>query len=231
MTKHAGGALLPSIAIDRASATPLGAQLAHALRELIVAAVLRPGDRLPSSRTLAADLGLSRTTVVDVYDQLTAEGLIASRVGDGAYVSAGAVARPARPAAARRPARLARLAGEASERLFPRLAHPGVPRAFVTGTPAYDAFPMPLWSQLAAKVQRGPRAAADALSRGRRPAGAARGDRRPPADEPRHRLRRRGGLRLPGRAGRLQPHRRAARSTPATSSGSRTPATSAPATR
>ena len=99
MTKHAGGALLPSIVIDRASATPLGAQLAHALRKLIVTAVLRPGDRLPSSRTLAADLGLSRTTVVDVYDQLTAEGLIASRVGDGAYVSAGAVARPARPAA------------------------------------------------------------------------------------------------------------------------------------
>ena len=159
MTKHAGGALLLSIVIDRASATPLGAQLAHALRKLIVTAVLRPGDRLPSSRTLAGDLGLSRTTVVDVYDQLTAEGLIASRVGDGAYVSAGAVARPARPAAPRRPARLARLAGEASERLFPRLAHPGVPRAFVTGTPAYDAFPMPLWSQLAAKVQRGPRAA------------------------------------------------------------------------
>ena len=107
MTKHAGGALLLSIAIDRASATPLGAQLAHALRKLIVTAVLRPGDRLPSSRTLAADLGLSRTTVVDVYDQLTAEGLIASRVGDGAYVSAGAVARPARPAAAP-PARAAR---------------------------------------------------------------------------------------------------------------------------
>jgi len=159
MTKHAGGALLPSIAIDRAAATPLGAQLAHALRELIVTAVLRPGDRLPSSRTLAADLGLSRTTVVDVYDQLTAEGLIVSRVGDGAYVSADAVARPARPAADGRPARLARLAGEASEQFLPRIAHPAVPRAFVTGTPAYDAFPMPLWSQLTARVLRGPRPA------------------------------------------------------------------------
>ena len=99
MTKHAGGALLPSIAIDRAAAAPLGAQLARSLRELILTAVLRPGDRLPSSRTLAAELGLSRTTVVDTYDQLTAEGLIVSRVGDGAYVSDCARRGAARPGA------------------------------------------------------------------------------------------------------------------------------------
>lgn len=164
MTKHAGGALLPSIAIDRTSGAPLGAQLARALRDLIVAAVLRPGDRLPSSRTLASDLGLSRTTVVDVYDQLTAEGLIVSRVGDGAYVSPAltAAARPTGGAGGpdrKAPARLARLARDASEQLFPRIAHPPVPRAFVTGTPAYDAFPMPLWAQLSARVLRGPRAA------------------------------------------------------------------------
>jgi GntR family transcriptional regulator/MocR family aminotransferase len=161
MTKHAGGALLPSIVIDRASPTPRGAQLARALRELVVAAVLRPGDRLPSTRTLAADLGLSRTTVVDVYDQLTAEGLIVSRVGDGAYVSAAldAAPRPALPARPRPPARLARLAREASEQFFPRIAHPAVPRPFVTGTPACDAFPLALWAQLSARALRGPRPA------------------------------------------------------------------------
>ena len=162
MTKHAGGALLPSIAIDRAAAIPLGTQLAHELRGLIVGGVLRPGDRLPSSRTLAAELGLSRTTVVDVYDRLTAEGLIVSRVGDGAYVNPVLEVGPGsvpRTGARQEPARLARLAQEASERFFPRIDHPGIPRAFVTGTPACDAFPMPLWAQLSARVLRGPRAA------------------------------------------------------------------------
>jgi GntR family transcriptional regulator/MocR family aminotransferase len=159
MTKHPGGALLPTIVIDRASATPRRIQLARALRELVVAAVLRPGDRLPSTRTLAADLGLSRTTVVDVYDQLTAEGLIVNRVGDGAYVSPAlhAATKPAPPAPLRAPARLARLAREASEQFFPRIAHPPAPRAFVTGTPCYEAFPMALWAQLSARVLRGPR--------------------------------------------------------------------------
>ena len=161
MTKHAGGALLPSLAIDRASPTPIGSQLARALRELMVAAVLRPGDRLPSSRTLAAELGLSRNTVVDVYDQLASEGLILSRVGDGAYVSAALTAAPRSPAppAPRTPARLARLAEGASEQYFPRIAHPPTPRAFTTGTPAYEAFPIALWAQLSARPLRRQRAA------------------------------------------------------------------------
>ncbi len=165
MTKHAGGALLPSIAIDRESQVSIGSQLARGLRELILTSLLQAGDRLPSTRTLARDLGISRTTAVDVYDQLTAEGLFVSRVGAGAFVSeALRVNRPGpppRPACelseGRQPARLARLAGKASEKFFPRLAHPPKPRAFTTGTPAYDAFPLPLWAQLTARSLREPR--------------------------------------------------------------------------
>ena len=162
MTKRAGGALLQSVRIDRASCAPLGHQLARALRELMLGAVLRPGDRLPSSRTLARDLGVSRTTVVDVYEQLAAEGLIVARVGAGTLVSTAlrghiAPSAPPAPRPGHRPARLARLAADASEQFFPRIGHPQGSRAFTTGTPAYDAFPLPLWAQLSARALRGSR--------------------------------------------------------------------------
>ena len=57
------------------------------MRDLILSGDLQPGERLPSTRTLAQDIGVSRTTVVNVYDQLTTEGIIESRVGAGAFVS------------------------------------------------------------------------------------------------------------------------------------------------
>ena len=45
-----------------------------------------PGDRLPSTRALATDLGLSRTVCAAAYDQLLAEGWLAGRAGSGTYV-------------------------------------------------------------------------------------------------------------------------------------------------
>src|SRR5260370_37218166 len=62
--------------------------LEHALREAVRAGRLRPGVRLPSSRDLAADLGIARNTVADAYGQLVAEGWLTARTGSGAYVSA-----------------------------------------------------------------------------------------------------------------------------------------------
>ena len=87
MVKRAGGALLLSITIDPDSPRPVSTQLYVALRDLILAGGFAVGERLPASRTLALELGLSRTTVIDAFDRLTAEGLIESRVGAGAYVS------------------------------------------------------------------------------------------------------------------------------------------------
>ena len=75
MVKRAGGALLLSIDIDHASRRPVSTQLYSALRDRIVAGDLAPGDRLPASRTLARDLELSRTTVIEAFDRLTSEGL------------------------------------------------------------------------------------------------------------------------------------------------------------
>ena len=160
MVKYAGGALIPPITIDRDDPASLTAQLASGLRDLILAGKLAPGERLPSSRTLAKDQGVSRTTAVTVYEQLMAEELIYSRVGAGAYVSETLeqerpIQPPAMPATAdATPPRLARLSIEASEQYFPRLAHPEVPRPFVTGMPANDEFPMALWARLSAQHWR-----------------------------------------------------------------------------
>src|SRR5690606_31837682 len=70
-----------------ADPTPLHRQVAGALRTAIVSRELRPGDRLPSTRGLARDLGLSRNTILAAYDQLIAEGLAESRPGSGTLVS------------------------------------------------------------------------------------------------------------------------------------------------
>ncbi|GAB3101005.1 MocR-like pyridoxine biosynthesis transcription factor PdxR [Lysobacter terrae] len=66
---------------------PLYLQLARALREAMAAGRLANGTRLPSSRELAYDLDLSRTTVVAAYEHLRAEGYISGRVGSGSYVT------------------------------------------------------------------------------------------------------------------------------------------------
>jgi GntR family transcriptional regulator/MocR family aminotransferase len=57
------------------------------LREAIRSGRLRPETRLPSSRTLAADLGIARNTVAEVYSQLVAEGWLAARTGSGTVVA------------------------------------------------------------------------------------------------------------------------------------------------
>jgi GntR family transcriptional regulator/MocR family aminotransferase len=65
----------------------LAAELERSLREAIRSGRLRPGVRLPSTRSLAVDLGVSRSVVVEAYDQLAAEGYLATRPGAAARVS------------------------------------------------------------------------------------------------------------------------------------------------
>src|SRR3954452_14960736 len=87
MVKRAGGSLLLSLRIDPESQQPICTRLCVALREMILSGGLKAGDRLPASRTLAHQLGISRTTVIEVFDRLGAEGLVESRTGAGTFVS------------------------------------------------------------------------------------------------------------------------------------------------
>src|SRR5215208_4500103 len=82
--------------LDRDSAEPLRAQLEHELREAIRSGRLAPGERLPSSRAMAQELGVSRGMVTDCYTQLQAEGYLTGRTGSATRVAESA----AQPAAA-----------------------------------------------------------------------------------------------------------------------------------
>jgi len=65
---------------------PLYIQLRDQLRSLVHAGDLRPGDRIPASRELAAILGVHRTTVANAYAELESEGLIQGHVGRGTFI-------------------------------------------------------------------------------------------------------------------------------------------------
>ncbi|MGW4555904.1 MocR-like pyridoxine biosynthesis transcription factor PdxR [Streptomyces sp. NPDC004365] len=85
----------------------LRAGLTHALREAVRMGRLAPGTLLPPSRSLAADLGVSRNTVADSYAELVAEGWLTARQGSGTRVARRAEPNPAtaHPAARPKPAR------------------------------------------------------------------------------------------------------------------------------
>src|SRR5215218_4513112 len=92
------------VTLDHAGGEPLRRQLAGELRDAIRAGRLRTGVRLPASRTLAAQLGVSRGVVTDAYEQLTAEGWLAARRGAGTVVAAEPASDPPRAETPRRAA-------------------------------------------------------------------------------------------------------------------------------
>ena len=75
------------ISLSRESAVPLTVQLAGRLRDAMLSGALATGERLPSSRGLAAQLGVSRTVVTEAYQQLYAEGWLEGRHGSGTFVA------------------------------------------------------------------------------------------------------------------------------------------------
>ena len=83
--------------LDRRASTPLPVQLAAALREVIDAAGLRPGEELPATRRLASRLGVARGVVVSAYEQLIAEGYLRAERGRGTVVNPD-LAAPSSPA-------------------------------------------------------------------------------------------------------------------------------------
>src|SRR3954452_6598528 len=76
-----------ALAVDRGADVSLGHQVQEALRRAIRSGMLRSGERLPSTRQLADQLGVSRGLVVAAYEQLLAEGYVVSAVGSGTRVA------------------------------------------------------------------------------------------------------------------------------------------------
>ncbi len=75
------------LAIDLVKTSPLNEEIYRQIKHAIVDGVLQPGTALPPTRQLAQTLNVSRSTVTLAYERLAAEGLIASRVGAGTFVS------------------------------------------------------------------------------------------------------------------------------------------------
>ena len=85
--KKVPSGITPNIEIDPKSEAPLYRQVYEGYRTKIVDGTLRPGQRIPSSRMLATELGISRLPVLNAYAQLLQEGYFESRVGSGTVIS------------------------------------------------------------------------------------------------------------------------------------------------
>src|SRR5438876_12224269 len=87
MSRRARFIKRPEITLDATLPVPLYKQLYERLRREILAGQLERGARLPSTRTLASELGISRSTTVLAYQQLLLEGYLESRMGQGTVVA------------------------------------------------------------------------------------------------------------------------------------------------
>src|SRR5262249_33992292 len=134
------------------------------LRRSILDGTLAAGVRLPATRGLAGELGVSRNTVLNAYEQLLAEGYLEGKVGSGTYVprtlpdemtQVRQTAAPARKALAQRRglSRRGELLAQMSAAVTRNCE---VPRPFRPGIPALDAFPFETWMRLVARRQRRP---------------------------------------------------------------------------
>lgn len=151
MTRPPGGALLHGFGIDRVSGVPIYRQLDAALRKLILEGILRPAQKLPSTRELAEDLGVSRITVKSVYEQLVAEGYAEARTGAGTFVSHGL--DPESSPNVRLPRRRAKpqeieISDHAQKIMSSKASiRHGETHAFRPGVPALDLFPVKSWNK------------------------------------------------------------------------------------
>jgi len=168
-------ATFTTIQVDRTSTVPLQRQLYDGLRLAILSGHLVGGGRLPSTRALAIEVGVSRTTVQLVYEHLLNEGYVEGKVGSGTYV-ASVLPDTLLQASAQLSGQLrlgkAQIKGGQAAKTAPGLSGRGrvlstvspmppplPPRtsagyAFLGGMPALDAFPHALWGRLLARQWR-----------------------------------------------------------------------------
>ncbi|MDJ0786013.1 MAG: PLP-dependent aminotransferase family protein [Myxococcota bacterium] len=156
---------------------PLHQQVTRSLREAVLCGRVAPGERLPATRTLARELGVSRNTLLQAYEQLTDEGYLVARTGAGTFVASalpgpaplhgsGALHGSGEPGAPGPATTRATRAPELSS--YARRALEGAPRGRVSwnlprrgvrydfryGEPAYPDLPLETWSRLLGRRAR-----------------------------------------------------------------------------
>jgi GntR family transcriptional regulator/MocR family aminotransferase len=128
------------------------------MRQAILSGALRAGERLPSTRDLAEQLGISRTVVLLAYEQLLAEGFVNGRGGSGTYASEGLARNAASAARKQARVRLSRFGNAVTDSMGTvdtPLPRPVAPRYnFIYGRSDLDTFPFALWRRLLLRQAR-----------------------------------------------------------------------------
>jgi GntR family transcriptional regulator / MocR family aminotransferase len=150
------------ISVNRKSGRPLHRQIYDVFRCMIVAGSLSSGQQIPSTRTLASELGISRIPVLNAYGQLLAEGYFEARVGAGTFVCSSLpeqASHPEKSGKSRVPVNLARRRVARTARMLPRFERPPWARhegAFDLSHGALEEFPHKVWANLLARHCRNP---------------------------------------------------------------------------
>lgn len=143
--------------------SPLFRQLYDSIRTAILDGVLTPNSRIPSSRDLMVQLGVSRTTIVTAIDLLIAEGYLQTIAGSGTFVSnelpddrpfinSAPIKLRASTAALALPKSSRRNPGREKSQASPTDAFPISPKAFRLAVPALDEFPRAIWSKITRRI-------------------------------------------------------------------------------
>jgi GntR family transcriptional regulator / MocR family aminotransferase len=140
--------ILAHLPVRRGHADPLHKQIYDGMRRAILDGLLRPGQRIPSTRELARDLGVSRLSVLTAFDQLRHEGYMVGRTGAGTFVSDALPDERLQVSPASRPLRSR---AKTSASIVAVAADPWVHRPFRINVPALDKFPHTAWSRIVAR--------------------------------------------------------------------------------
>jgi GntR family transcriptional regulator/MocR family aminotransferase len=151
------------IRIDESAPTSLQVQIAQEIRELILGGKLESGTRMPASRELAADLGVSRNTVVGAFERLMSEGLLEAREPTGTFVAqrfwadaaSGPAAEPPAPAVGPLDRPVRHLQFHAESHIVVAPFGQSLPFDFWVGRPDARLFPIRLWQSLLGRMLHG----------------------------------------------------------------------------
>src|SRR5262245_11101369 len=163
MAKHAGSVFSVDVTgLESSLGQPAYVRICDRLRTAITSGALAPNSRLPSSRTLAKDLGVARNTVDWALGQLVADGYIVRRRGAGSFVAPRLPERDAPPRKAKRvgsakiptPRRLSQRAQALQG--YPGHYEPERVIPFTPSLPPIDLFPRKVWNRLLSREASGP---------------------------------------------------------------------------
>jgi GntR family transcriptional regulator/MocR family aminotransferase len=158
----------PFIMLDETSALPLYRQIYEAIRHAILSGNLRPTAPLPATRLLSQQLGISRMTVVNAYDQLFAEGYLEAKTGAGTFVAAhlpeeflqtsGVERREHQASSPARKVKFSDYGQKLAQSSESILRHHGASSLlpFEHGVPGAEEFPFDVWAKIAQRWQKKP---------------------------------------------------------------------------